>query len=85
MRTPGNWLQPSPEVARMWQAWQLKVRDVPSAGLGFTHPDGHPIQLPFVRRPSTEEEARAAVAELGAQKVDFIKEHGDDAYQALQY
>lgn len=44
-----------------------------TAGLGFTHPDGHPVQLPFVRRPQTEQEARAGVAELAAQKVDFIK------------
>jgi imidazolonepropionase-like amidohydrolase len=55
-----------------------RARKIPAprlytAGLGFTHPDGHPIQLPFVRRPATEEEARAGVAELAAQRVDFIK------------
>lgn len=44
-----------------------------TAGLGFTHPDGHPAQLRFVRRPQTEQQARAGVAELAARKVDFIK------------
>ncbi len=44
-----------------------------TAGRGFTHPDGHPAQLPFVRRPASVEEARAGVDELSSQKVDFIK------------
>ena len=44
-----------------------------TAGLGFTHPGGHPVQVSFVRRPQTELEARAGVAELAARKVDFIK------------
>ena len=55
------------------RAGKLPAPRLYTAGLGFTHPDGHPIQLPFVRRPPTIEEARAGVAELGAQKVDFIK------------
>jgi len=55
-----------------------RARKIPAprlytAGLGFTHPEGHPVQLPFVRRPGTEEEARRGVAELAAQRVDFIK------------
>ena len=55
-----------------------RARKIPAprlytSGLGFTHPDGHPAQLAFVRRPATEEAARAGVAELGTQKVDFIK------------
>ena len=44
-----------------------------TAGLGFTHPGGHPVQVSFVRRPQTELEARAGVAKLAARKVDFIK------------
>ena len=56
----------------------VRARKIPAprlytAGRGFTHPDGHPVQLPFVRRPATEQEARAGVAELGTQRVDFIK------------
>lgn len=55
-----------------------RARKIPAprlytAGLGFTHPDGHPVQLPFVRRPASEEQARAGVTELATQKVDFIK------------
>ena len=55
------------------RAGKIPSPRIHTAGLGFTHPGGHPIQLPFVRRPPTVEEARAGVAELGAQKVDFIK------------
>ncbi len=44
-----------------------------TAGRGFTHPDGHPIGLPFVRRPATVAKARAGVDELSSQRVDFIK------------
>lgn len=55
------------------RAGKLPAPRLYTAGLGFTHPDGHPIQLPFVRRPPTVEEARTGVAELSSQKVDFIK------------
>ena len=44
-----------------------------TAGRGFTRPEGHPIQLPFVRRPVSIEKAREGVEELSSQKVDFIK------------
>ena len=44
-----------------------------TAGLGFTHPEGHPVAEPIVNRPATEEEARQMVRELAAQKVDFVK------------
>ena len=73
----------SRSIGTDWEAHLAVVADtragkVPAprlytAGLGFTHPDGHPIQLPLVRRPRTEQEASAGVAELAAQKVDFIK------------
>ena len=43
------------------------------AGLGFTHPEGHPVAQPIVNRPATEDEARQMVRELAAQKVDFVK------------
>jgi len=43
-----------------------------TAGLGFTAPGGFPDQ-PGLRRPATEEEARQGVAELAAQRADFIK------------
>ena len=44
-----------------------------TAGLGFTHPDGHPIDQEDVYRPTNEEEARLQVQKLAAQKVDFVK------------
>ena len=43
-----------------------------TAGLGFTHPQGHPVDL-IVNRPATEDEARKMVRELAAQRVDFVK------------
>jgi imidazolonepropionase-like amidohydrolase len=43
-----------------------------TAGLGFTHPEGHPLAR-TVLRPSSPEEARENVARLAAQRVDFIK------------
>jgi imidazolonepropionase-like amidohydrolase len=44
-----------------------------TAGLGFTHPQGAPKITARLNRPETEEQARAAVRALAAQKVDFIK------------
>jgi len=43
-----------------------------TAGLGFTHPEGHPVDL-IVNRPATEGEAREMVRALAAQRVDFVK------------
>jgi imidazolonepropionase-like amidohydrolase len=43
-----------------------------TAGLGFTHPEGHPLAR-TVLRPAGPEEARESVARLAAQRVDFIK------------
>ena len=43
-----------------------------TAGRGFTHPEGHPVDL-AVYRPADEEEARRQVQELAANKVDFVK------------
>ena len=44
-----------------------------TAGLGFTHPEGHPVDQPAVYRPADEEEARRQVQQLAAYKVDFVK------------
>ena len=44
-----------------------------TAGLGFTHPEGHPLDQAAVYRPADEEEARSQVRELAARKVDFVK------------
>ncbi len=44
-----------------------------TSGLGFTHPQGAPQVASPINRPANEEEARAAVQKLAAQKVDFIK------------
>ncbi len=44
-----------------------------TAGLGFTHPEGHPVDQPSVYRPADEEEARRQVQQLVAHKVDFVK------------
>lgn len=54
-----------------------------TAGLGFTHPEGHPIALDFVRRPASADEARQGVRELAAQKVDFIKMWVESKYSTL--
>lgn len=65
-----------------------RARKIPAprlytAGLGLTHPKGHPLALPYVRRPATVEEAAAAVSELAEQKVDFIKMWVESKYGAL--
>ena len=44
-----------------------------TAGLGFTHPEGHPVDQPIVNRPAAEDEARNMVRDLAVQKVDFVK------------
>ena len=61
------------EVVADARAGKIAAPRLFTAGRGFTHPDGHPIQLPFVRRPATVAEAQAGVDELSLQKVDFIK------------
>jgi len=55
------------------EAGKVLAPRVYTAGQGFTHPEGHPVDLDMVRRPATEDEARAAVRELAALKVDFVK------------
>lgn len=54
-----------------------------TAGLGFTHPEGHPIALPYLRRPSSPEEAREGVRELAEQQVDFLKIWVESKYGSL--
>lgn len=44
-----------------------------TSGYGFSHPQGAPGVSAKINRPSSAEEARAAVRTLAAQKVDFIK------------
>ena len=44
-----------------------------TAGLGFTHPEGHPVDQAAVYRPADEEEARRQVQQLAAHNVDFVK------------
>ncbi len=44
-----------------------------TAGLGFTHPEGHPVDQTAVYRPVDEEEARGQVQQLAARGVDFVK------------
>jgi imidazolonepropionase-like amidohydrolase len=43
-----------------------------TSGLGFTHPEGHPVGLDFLNRPATPEEARLMVEKLAAQGVDCV-------------
>ncbi len=54
-----------------------------TAGLGFTHPDGHPVALPQVHRPATPAQAREQVLALANQRVDFIKIWVDDKYRSI--
>jgi len=66
----------SPEgVALMHEAKAGKflAPRVYTSGFGFTHPQGAPGVSAKINRPANEEEARAAVRTLAAQKVDFIK------------
>ncbi len=54
------------------RAGKIAMPRLYTAGLGFTHPKGHPV-IRTVNRPARAEEARQNVATLAAQKVDFIK------------
>ena len=54
------------------RAGKISAPRMYTAGLGFTHPQGHPVDL-IVNRPATEDEARKMVRELAAQRVDFVK------------
>ena len=42
-----------------------------TSGYGFSHPQGSPGVSAKINRPANQEEARAAVRTLAAQKVDF--------------
>ena len=66
----------SPEaVAMMHEARDGKflAPRVYTSGYGFSAPKGSPGFAVPINRPANEEEARAAVRTLAAQKVDFIK------------
>jgi imidazolonepropionase-like amidohydrolase len=54
------------------RAGKMPMPRLYTAGLGFTHPKGHPVNR-TVNRPANVEEARQNVATLAAQKVDFVK------------
>ena len=55
------------------QAGKIPAPRLYTAGLGFTHPEGHPVDQPIVNRPAAEDEARNMVRDLAVQKVDFVK------------
>ena len=66
------------DPAHIEQLRSTRQRGVPAprlltAGLGFTHPDGHPVGLDQLYRPKTAEEAREQVLALAHQRVDFVK------------
>lgn len=54
-----------------------------TAGLGFSHPQGHPVALPQINRPATPSQAREQVLELANQNVDFIKMWVDSKYGSI--
>lgn len=54
-----------------------------TAGLGFTHPEGHPVAQPMVKRPATPDEAREEVRALASAGVDFVKMWVDSKYGEL--
>jgi imidazolonepropionase-like amidohydrolase len=54
-----------------------------TAGLGFSHPKGHPVGLAQIYRPETPEQARAQVRELANERVDFIKMWVDSKYGSI--
>ena len=54
-----------------------------TAGLGFTHPDGHPVALGQIYRPANSQQAREQVLELANQNVDFLKIWVDTKYGSI--
>jgi imidazolonepropionase-like amidohydrolase len=54
------------------RAGKMPMPRLYTAGLGFTAPEGHPVNR-TVNRPGSVEEARQNVATLAVQKVDFVK------------
>lgn len=68
------------EVIRDAQARRIPAPRMYTAGLGFTHPDGHPVSYTHINRPATTAEARKQVGRLAEWKVDFVKMWVDDKY-----
>jgi imidazolonepropionase-like amidohydrolase len=60
------------EIIAGGRAGKILMPRMYTAGLGFTHPQGHPLAR-TVLRPATPDEAREDVARLAAQRVDCIK------------
>jgi imidazolonepropionase-like amidohydrolase len=54
-----------------------------TAGLGFSHPDGHPAGLEPIYRPATPEQAREQVLALAHQRVDFVKMWVESKYGSI--
>jgi imidazolonepropionase-like amidohydrolase len=54
-----------------------------TAGLGFTHPQGHPVGLDQIYRPETPQQAREQVLQLANQRVDFLKMWVDTKYGSI--
>lgn len=70
-------------VIRDAREGRLRAPRVFSAGLGFSHPEGHPVAQPDIHRPETPEQAREQVAALASQGVDFVKMWVDSKYGEL--
>jgi len=54
-----------------------------TAGLGFSHPEGHPAVLPQIYRPETPKQAREQVLDLAHRNVDFLKIWVDTKYGSI--
>lgn len=72
-------VDPPELVAKLRQAGPDAPR-ILTAGLGFTHPEGHPVGLDVLNRPESPEAARAMVRELAEQNVDLMKIWVDSKY-----
>lgn len=54
-----------------------------TAGLGFSHPSGHPVGLDQIYRPESPQQAREQVLQLAHQRVDFVKMWVDSKYESI--
>ncbi|MEZ5361116.1 MAG: amidohydrolase family protein [Bryobacterales bacterium] len=70
------------------QLRSVRERGVPAprlltAGLGFSHPQGHPVNLPQIYRPKGPVEAQQQVLALAHERVDFLKMWVDSKYGTI--
>ncbi|MCB1020968.1 MAG: amidohydrolase family protein, partial [Acidobacteria bacterium] len=70
------------------QLRSVRERGIPAprlltAGLGFSHPQGHPLNLTQIYRPEGPVEAQRQVLALAHERVDFVKMWVDSKYGTI--